>query len=73
MKANVGFLDRFIRIFLGVVAVAVAVAGVVGAPWNMVLGVVGAVMLFTGIIKFCPAYILFGINTCGTESSGDKH
>ena len=71
MKANVGFLDRFIRLFLGVVAIGMAVANIVGAPWNMVLGGVGAVMLLTGLIKFCPAYTLLGINTCGVDA--DKH
>ena len=73
MKANVGFLDQFIRLFLGVVAIGMAVAGIVGAPWNMVLGAVGAVMLLTGLVKFCPAYLLIGLNTCGVKETDSKH
>ncbi|MEW5838180.1 MAG: DUF2892 domain-containing protein [Pseudomonadota bacterium] len=72
MKANVGFLDQFIRLFLGVVAIGMAIANVFVAPWDMIIGAVGAVMLLTGLVKFCPAYILVGLNTCGKETGADS-
>jgi len=28
------------------------------------LGLIGLVMLATGIFRFCPAYSLIGVNTC---------
>lgn len=67
MKANVGFLDMFIRLFLGVTAIGMAIAGVFPAPWGYVVGGIGGVLALTGLIKFCPAYILFGINTKGKD------
>ncbi|MEW6444890.1 MAG: YgaP family membrane protein [Pseudomonadota bacterium] len=60
MKANVGFVDMFIRLFVGACLIGLAVAGVIG-PW----GYVGVVPLATGLLKFCPAYTLLGISTRG--------
>jgi len=68
MKANVGFLDMFIRIFLGVTAIGMAIAGVFPAPWDVIIGIVGIVPLATGLMKFCPLYTLLGINTKGADA-----
>jgi NADH:ubiquinone oxidoreductase subunit 4 (subunit M) len=59
MKSNVGGLDRVVRIGAGLALIALAATGVVGA-W----GYIGVVPVLTGTFKFCPAYSLFGINTC---------
>ena len=72
MKANVGFLDMFIRLFLGVVMIGMAVAGVFPAPWDMVIGIVGIVPLVTGLLKFCPLYTILGINT-KSKDEGSAH
>ena len=72
MKANIGFLDKFIRIFLGVVMIGMAIAGVFPAPWDWIIGLAGVIPLFTAMINFCPLYPLFGINTKGTDQ-GDAH
>lgn len=59
MNANVGTIDRVLRVVAGLVLIALAATGTVGA-W----GWVGIVLLATGIFRFCPAYKLLGINTC---------
>lgn len=59
MFANVGTLDRLLRILLGVGLIALVFVGP-KTPW----GWVGAVPLLTGLIGFCPAYRLFGLSTC---------
>ena len=59
MKANVGGLDRILRIAVGIVLIALAAMGVVG-----VWGWIGVVPLLTGLIGWCPAYPLLGISTC---------
>ena len=64
MKANVGTMDRAIRIVAGLALVGLAVANVIG-PW----GYIGVVPIATGVFRFCPAYPLLGINTCGTAKS----
>lgn len=64
MKLNVGGLDRTLRIIAGLVLIALAATGTVGA-W----GWIGVVLLLTGAIGFCPAYPLLGINTCPMKKS----
>ncbi|QSI76117.1 MULTISPECIES: DUF2892 domain-containing protein [Niveibacterium] len=59
MKANVGGIDKVVRIGGGAVLVGLAAAGIVGA-W----GWIGIVPLATGLFGVCPAYGLLGINTC---------
>lgn len=59
MMKNVGGIDRFLRIAIGVVLLALAAAGQIGA-W----GYLGLVPLFTGITGRCLPYKLLGINTC---------
>lgn len=59
MKANVGSVDRIMRIAAGLVLIGLTLAGQIG-----VWGWIGVVPLLTGIFKFCPAYTLFGMNTC---------
>lgn len=72
---NVGSLDRTIRIILGVILlVAPFLPPLAGAlagwgAWKFALTAVGAVLLGTGLTRFCPAYTLFGINTCPTRKS----
>ncbi|KOO57561.1 membrane protein [Rheinheimera sp. KL1] len=59
MKANVGGLDKTLRITAGVVLIALAATGTVGM-W----GWIGIVPLLTGLFSFCPLYTLLGIKTC---------
>ncbi len=59
MIANVGGIDRILRIVIGVALILAALTGVLG--WWAWIGVVP---LATGIIRFCPAYLPFGLRTC---------
>lgn len=59
MTANVGTIDRTLRIVAGLALIALAATGTVG--W---WGYLGIVPLATGLFRFCPAYPLLGINTC---------
>ncbi|MEY2867324.1 MAG: hypothetical protein RIQ43_1350 [Pseudomonadota bacterium] len=61
MKANVGSTDRIIRIVLGLVIIG---WGAMNANW---LGAIGLIPLATAFMRWCPAYLPFGISTCKTE------
>lgn len=61
MKANVGGIDRILRIVIGLALIAWAVLG--GPIWAWV----GVVPLATGLLKFCPFYPLLGMSTCPME------
>jgi ABC-type polysaccharide/polyol phosphate export permease len=62
MKANVGTIDRVVRIIIGLVLIALVFVGP-QTPW----GWIGIVPLATALIGFCPAYALFGLNTCARK------
>lgn len=59
MKANVGSIDRTVRIAVGLGLITAALTGVIGA-W----GWLGLVPLATGLFRVCPAYLPFGLSTC---------
>ena len=58
MSANVGGIDRILRIIVGLVLISLV--WLVPTNW----GWVGIVPLVTGLFSFCPAYTLLGMNTC---------
>ena len=59
MQANVGGLDRLLRIIVGLALLSLVFVG----PQTL-WGLVGIVPLATALMRFCPAYTLFGIRTC---------
>ena len=59
MQANVGGIDKVVRIIGGALLIALAATGTVGL-W----GWIGVVPLLTGLFNFCPLYSLLGIKTC---------
>ena len=63
MKGNESSVDRVIRVVLGIVLLALNLAGVVTGSWGIVLLVVGALSLVTGLIGFCPLYAALKIRT----------
>jgi hypothetical protein len=63
MKRNTGNIDRVIRAILGLILIALAATGTVGV-WGWIGIVIGIVLLLTAIFGFCPAYAIFGMNTC---------
>jgi len=63
MKANVGGLDKKIRIAAGIIIIA---AGAFFQSW---WGAIGIVPLATALINWCPAYLPLGISTCETNEA----
>ncbi|MBN2768006.1 MAG: DUF2892 domain-containing protein [Campylobacterales bacterium] len=58
MECNIGKIDRIIRVVIGVALIILAFL-----LSNVLVGIVGVIVLATGIIKFCLLYKLLGINT----------
>lgn len=67
MKVNVGSTDRVVRLSLAVVALIGAYLVGFGSGLGIVLLVIAALMLVTGLVRFCPVYRLIGTNTCGVR------
>jgi Protein of unknown function (DUF2892) len=71
MKANVGGIDRILRIVAGLVVIALAATSVFGI-WGYF---VGGIVLATGVFRYCGAYTVLGLNTCplkAVEAETDK-
>ncbi len=64
MLQNVGSVDRVIRVVAGVALIGASLFGAIG-PW----GWIGVVPLATGLFRFCPAYLPFGLSTCAAKTS----
>jgi len=62
MAANVGGIDKILRIVAGAGLISATVAGMLP-----VWGYIGIVPFATGLMGWCPAYTLFGMNTCATK------
>ncbi|WP_432694950.1 YgaP family membrane protein [Marinobacterium sp. YM272] len=58
MKANVGGIDRILRILIGVALIAATLTGALP-----VWGWIGIIPLATGLFSFCPLYSLIGVCT----------
>ena len=63
MKANVGTIDRIIRAIVGVALIASWPLGLIEGSFGIILPLLGAVMLLTAMLRWCPPYMLLGINT----------
>ncbi len=59
MTSNVGGIDRILRIIVGLGLLAIVFVGP-QTPW----GWIGLIPLVTGLVGFCPAWRLIGVNTC---------
>ncbi len=82
MQKNVGGADRIARLVLGPLLILAGVAGYAGllvlafgplpqALTSVVVFLVGAILLVTGLVQKCPMNRLFGFDTRGErESSG---
>jgi glyoxylate carboligase len=59
MTANVGGIDKILRIVAGAGLIGATAAGLLP-----VWGYIGIVPLATGLMGWCPFYPLLGMNTC---------
>lgn len=68
---NTGAIDRAVRLLVGVTLLFVGFSFFTGALQVITL-VLGLIMLATGTVGICPLYRVFGINTCGIDTSARR-
>jgi hypothetical protein len=64
MKKNVGSTDKWIRVIIALIIVALYFGNVITGTLAIVLLVVAGIFILTGFVGFCGLYTLLGINTC---------
>lgn len=70
MPRNVGRIDRYVRIVVGLALVAFAFQdGLSVQGWHWA-GLTGFVLLATALFNSCPAYSVLGISTCERRIEG---
>lgn len=68
MERNLGNTDRIVRFFLGLILVLAPLANlppVWTQTWMAGAAIgIGAVLMVTSLVRFCPLYRVIGISTC---------
>jgi len=70
ISVNEHNIDRIVRF---VVALALIVWAMfqwptaLGTPWNLIAYLVGAILIVTSVIGFCPLYRIFNFSTAGKK------
>lgn len=63
MKANMGTIDRVVRIIIAIVVGVLFYMGVIDGTIGYVLMALAVIFLATSFISFCPLYWPFGLST----------
>lgn len=63
MKKNEGSLDRIIRVIVALALGYLYFTGITTGAFGIILLVLGAILLLTGLIGVCPLYMLFNLST----------
>ena len=63
MKVNQANWERIVRVVLGIVLLYLGFGGVVAGTWGIVVNVIGAIALLTGLTGWCPIYALLKTGT----------
>jgi hypothetical protein len=63
MKANMGTVDKAIRIIVALVIIGLYFMGQISGTAAIILLAFAAVFILTSFISFCPLYLPFGIST----------
>lgn len=68
MKANMGTVDKAVRILAAVVIIALYFGNLISGTVAIVLLVFAGVFIATSLVSFCPLYLPFGLSTRPKET-----
>ena len=70
MKKNVGYIDRIVRVLFGVIVAVLYFLHQITGTAAIVLLILGAVLVLTSLIGFCPIYYSLGLSSKKKEVQG---
>lgn len=63
MNANMGTVDKAIRMLAAVIIVILYFTNIISGTWAIILLAVAGIFIATSFMSFCPIYLPFGIST----------
>jgi hypothetical protein len=69
MKRNMGIADRLIRIGLAASVAVLYFTRQLSPTAGIILGILGAIFLITGLVGFCPLYLPLRLSTRQRKSA----
>lgn len=67
MKKNMGGVDKFLRLIVAAIIIALYLLGKISGTLGIVLLVVAVVLLIVSLVGSCPLYLPFRISTLPKE------
>jgi len=69
MECNVGLTDKIVRIIIGAGIIYCIMTDIIMlSGWvEVVLIIIGAVLITTGLLSRCPLYYILGLKTCPSK------
>lgn len=64
MKKNIGTVDRYLRLGVGVGLLLVALLAPLSVGLRAIIALLGAFTVFEALVGWCGFYALIGKNTC---------
>ena len=61
---NVGSADSLVRLGIGIIFLLILIFSSVAGVLKILIVILAAVGIGTGLLKFCPLYRVLGISTC---------
>ncbi len=72
IEKNVGYMDRVLRVLVGIALLLVVPLGLVGPQASLTLfGLAGLALLLTGVFGLCVTYKLLGISTTKPRAANE--
>lgn len=68
MKANMGTIDKTIRVLIAITVGILIYTNVISGTLAIVAGILSIVFVLTSMVSFCPLYAIFGIKTCKSRN-----
>lgn len=72
MKANVGSIDKLVRLLLAIVLILLFYFEVLSGSWGIISLIGALVLTVTSLINFCPIYSMFKMNTAKSKKKTDS-
>ncbi len=63
MKANMGLIDRIVRVIVAIVLLALYLNGQITGRLGIGLLIIAGIFTLTALVSVCPLYLPFGICT----------